>query len=122
MANETERFFVLSKTFDLIKDIVRGATYVALAYWAFRAIDVLSGKQTDASFLVGYFTSQENDFGLPWLIAAIGVAYGFFERRLRLRKTEYLHNHVLELEKRIDVKRQSSNLLPTGETNPRDEL
>lgn len=122
MANEAERFLVISKTFDIIKDIVKAITYVALAYWAFRAIDTLAGKHTDASLLVGYFTSQENDYGLPWIIAIIGVLYGLIERRLRLRKTEYFHKHILELEKRIDPKREGSNLLPTGETNPRDEL
>ena len=88
----------------------------------FRAVETLAGKNTDASFLVGYFTSQENDYGLPWVVAIIAMFYGFIERRLRLRKTEYLHKRVLELEKRIDQKREGSNLLPTGETNPKDEI
>ncbi len=122
MANETERFLIISKTFDVIKDIVRAVTYVAVAYWIFRAVEVLSGKHTDASLLVGYFTSQENDYGLPWAVAGAGILYGLIERQLRLRKTEYFHKHILELEKRIDPKREGSNLLPTGETNPKDEL
>ena len=122
MASDGERFLIISKSFDVVRDLIRALLYVAIAYWIFRAVETLAGKNTDASFLVGYFTSQENDYGLPWVVAIIAMFYGFIERRLRLRKTEYLHKRVLELEKRIDPKREGSNLLSTGETNPKDEI
>lgn len=122
MLNENERFLIISKTFDSLKDLIRAIMYVGIVYWIYRSIETLAGKNTEASFLLGYFTSRENDYGLPWVVAVISLMYGFMERRLRLRKTEYLQKRVLELEKRIDPSRQGSHLLPTGETNPKDEI
>lgn len=114
------KFILLARGFDLAKDIIKAITYLGLGWFAYLAIGELAGKQTDASFLLGYFGESNHNF--PWIVAVIAVCYGLAEQRLRKRKTEYLQGRIRELEQRIDPKRTGSGLLTTGETNPKDKM
>jgi hypothetical protein len=114
-------FYIIAKTFDLAKDILRYGTYVAGLYFAAQIASVWAGKKTEASIVLGYFTSVENDYALPWIVTILSISYGFLQRYLRLRKTQYFQHHITQLEAKIDPKRTSSELLTTGETHPRDE-
>lgn len=116
------RLLVVSKAFDLFRELIKGATWVGLAFCGVQAIALLAGQKTEASLMVGYFTSSGNDFGLPWVVAIVSMVYGYIERRLRLRKTEYFQGRVRELEELIDAKRTSSGLLPNGQTHPEDRV
>lgn len=58
-------------------------------------------------------------------VAAITLAGGagvwaVAERILRRRKTEQLQGRIIDLEKRLDPNRTSSELTPQGTTNPKD--
>ena len=115
------RFLCMARGFDLAGQIVAGIIWLGLAYIGYLAIDSLAGKTTIANILLGYFTSKESDFGLPWILAVVFAIWAILERRLRKRKTESMQSHIRELEQRLDPSRTSSGLLPTGETHPQDE-
>lgn len=113
-------FYLIARSFDLLRDLIKFGAYLGCAYYAYEAIAVLAGRKTDASLLFGFFTSTEHDHGLLWLVVFFAVVYGLAERRLRMRKTEYFQARIRELETRIDPNRSGSGLLPTGETHPED--
>lgn len=121
MADERTKFYIWTRIFDLLRDVVKYGAYVFLGYWAYLSIDALAGKTTLADIALSYFTSKENDHGLPWILVVIFVIWAALERRLRLRKTVALADQIKELQKRIDPQRTSSGLLQTGETNPKDK-
>lgn len=116
------RVVIWLKALDVVRDLIRAATWIGCAYYAVQGVSVLADKNTQASFLVAFLTSKENDYGLPWIIAGFMVLLAFAERRLRYRKTEYFQERIKELERQIDPKRSSSGLAPTGETNMKDKL
>lgn len=116
------RMLKISRGFDLAKDLVKGLTWLGLAYFGVEAISALAGKDTEAVFMLSYLTSSESDYGLPWLVACAGFVYGYMQRRLRLRKTEYFQSRVRDLEMRLDPGRSSSGLLANGETAPEDRM
>ena len=92
-----------------------------MAAFAYLAVKELAGETTVANVVIMYFTSEDNDYGLPWFLAAIFAAWALFEAKLRRSKTRALQGHIQKLETLIDPNRTSSGLLPTGETNPKDE-
>ena len=116
-------FLVWTRIFDLLRHVISALLYGWLAYMAYRAVDALSGKVTkaDIDLVLAFFVSKQNDFGLPWLVAIVAVMWAILERGLRLKKTEALSNQNRILQEKLDPKRTSSGLLPTGETNPRDK-
>lgn len=121
-AADSIRMLKISRWFDLAKDVVKYGTWLGLAYFGVQAIGTLAGKDTEAVFMLSYLTSSESDYGLPWLVAFAGVVFGYVQRRLRLRKTEYFQGRVRELEMRLDPGRSSSGLLANGETAPEDRM
>jgi hypothetical protein len=110
------------KGYELARDVVKGFVYLGCAYFGYLAIVALAGQQTDARFALSYFTSGDNDYGLPWLVALVVIVLAFGERKLRLRKTRYLQGRIRELEQRVDPNRTSSGLLEDGSSNPKDDL
>lgn len=114
------KFIIVIKAFDLAREIVKAGSFIGAAYFAYRAIEALAGRQTDAKLIFSYLTSNENDFGLPWIMTFGAFIYAYAERRLRCRKTEYFQGRITELEKRLDPNRSTSGLLPTGDTHPED--
>ena len=114
-------FMIWTRVFDLLKDLVKYGSYIWLGYWAYLSVEALAGKLTLTDIAISYFTSAENDHGAPWWVALVSLVWALYERRFRLRKTESMSDYIKELEKRLDPKRTSSNLLPTGETNPKDK-
>lgn len=105
---------------DIVKEGLRASWKIVLVIYGYYAIVHLAGKQTEASFFFGYFTSQSNDFGLPWFVGTVACVWGFLERRLRLRKVETMQAHIKKLEIRLDPNRSTSGLTSAGQTNPRD--
>jgi hypothetical protein len=112
-------FIIWTKVFDLLRLLVKYGAYVYIAYWGYRSVEALAGKITLADLALSYFTSKENDHGIPWVIAVLCGIWAIAERRFRLAKTQSMSDYIKDLEKRLDPNRTSSDLLPTGETNPR---
>jgi hypothetical protein len=115
------QIYLLSKVFDLIKELFKYLCYGWVAWVALLAIRSMAGKKTEADFLFSAFFSSGNDYSLPWIIAIFSSLYALAQRKLRLRVTFSLQQKIKELELRIDPLRTSSGLLPTGETNPEDK-
>jgi hypothetical protein len=111
-----------ARGFDLFGDVFRYGFYLGLAYIGFRAVEVLAGKSTSASFIFNALFSDGNDYGLPWVLSVVFLVWGIAQRRERLRKTEYFQNRIQKLEKMLDPDRTSSGLSTTGETHPGDRL
>lgn len=116
------KFYLIAKSFELAREVVKASVWLGGFYYAYRSIVELAGKQTDAKIAIAYIFSSGNDYGLPWVLAICGLVYGYIERRLRERKTAYLQGRIRELEEKIDPNRKGSGLLPTGRTNPDDEI
>lgn len=115
------RFFVWSRSFDIVKVLISAIVTVVLGYFALQAVALLAGKTTEASFFLGHFSSAGERLS-PWAVTAIAVFWAIVERRLRLRKTEYLQGRLAMLERGIDPGRTTSNLLPNGQTRPEDRI
>ncbi|QOJ19983.1 MAG: hypothetical protein HRU77_04295 [Gammaproteobacteria bacterium] len=115
------RFFLTLKIFDLLPVIFNAIVKITLGYFCYLSIDALAGKTTITNVVLSYLKAKESDFGMPWILAFIFFLWAIFERKERRRKTEQLHKHNRKLEMIINPDRSSSGLLPTGETNPKDE-
>lgn len=114
-------FLFIVKFFDLLNLLISATVKISLFYFAYLSIDALAGKTTLANIVLSYLTSNESDYGVPWILSSVFFIWAILERKERRRKTEELHKHNRALESRIDNKRTSSGLLPTGETNPEDD-
>ncbi len=107
-------------TVRAIEAVAKPAMYVLLARYAYFSIEALAGKKTDASFVLNYIFASGGDHWLPWVVSFFAMLYGSAQHVLRKRKTAYFSKRISDLELRIDPSRTSSELLPTGETNPKD--
>ena len=98
-----------------------------LGFWAIvgwvavEAIHALAGRDTLIN-LTAWVTFQTGD--KPWEVVAYGVliAWAVTERVFRHRKTRDLANRIRTLESHLDPQRESSQLSPQGQTNPRDRM
>lgn len=88
-------------------------TILGCAYFIADAAKALAGKQTDANFAL--FVELFANKWVPWTISALlGLGFGYqtiAKNRLAKRLTPY----PKELEQRIDRRRSSSGLGPTGQ-------
>lgn len=116
------KFYVIQNSFDIARRSLRYIFLLILAYICYLGLVELSGKTTLANIMFGYFSSKESDFGAPWILTLSFLGWALLERRERRRKTQMLDKRIKELELRIDPNRTSSELLPTGETNPKDDV
>ena len=110
------------KAMDTFRDVAKYGAYALVAYFAFGAVRALAGKQTTAWFFAQLLYPKSGEVLGPWALTVMSVSWGTLERRLRLRKTEYMQQRIRELEHRLDPNRTSSGLLADGRTNPRDQL
>ena len=106
--------------------------FIALIFFFVeRSIADLAGKQTDANILVAAVADFNfiDDLASSYtkvfcvivsLFGVIGLGYGKIQSSLRKRTVKRLAAQIIELEEQIDPGRSSSNLTPTGDTNPED--
>jgi len=113
---DNARLFLISRGFELLKEIIRAAILISGFYFAYLAIAELAGKQTEALLAFHYFISRDNDYALPWIISFASLLYAGMQRRLRLKKTQEMQGYIQELELKIDPNRTSSGLTTTGQT------
>jgi hypothetical protein len=110
---------------DALAPIPKYVAWVAgiwiAGHYIVQAITALSGHQTDASFVVKILLNLQADRWIAYIVGGGGVVYGWNERRLKRKDIERLSRHTEELEKRLDPKRTSSNLLPDGRTRREDK-
>lgn len=118
------KFLLVYSITNLLSKALGVTLWLGVAYFTYLSIDSLSDTTTlvDANIIFSMFISRENDYGLPWLIAFISIAFGAAQTWLRYRKTEEMQKHIQELESHIDPQRTGSGLTARGETNPKDNL
>ena len=114
---QTLYLLLVERAYKIVELLIRGTVYCVIAYFIYRSIDALAGGKTWVSI-----TLRDVDYGIPWIVAAIAIFYGLFQRKLRLRKVASMQQHIKQLELHLDNNRTSSNLLPDGQTNPEDKL
>lgn len=122
MTPPDSRDAIMMKVLSLVGEGMKYVTWFALAKVGLDAVRALAGLDTKAQFILGWFTSADNDFGMPWVIAIGALILARRERTLRRNKTEQMQSHILSLETRLDPRRSSSGLTPTGDSNPEDAL
>lgn len=96
----------------------------SVAYYAFRTIKELAGKNTFAELT---FNSAINWIANDYMASALGLVFGFSgiyygvrEARLRKDAIERLSVYQERYERELDPKRSSSKLTTRGETRPED--
>ena len=113
-----ERFvYLIDKAYSLLALVIK---FGIPAWAAVRIAEALAGKTTLASVAIDIFKAEPSLAG--YLIAfVVAILWALVERRLRRRKTKYLHRRIKRLEERLDADRSSSMLTESGDTNPRDK-
>jgi hypothetical protein len=81
---------------------------VLIAWMGYKAIAVLSGKQTQANILVSFLGDVRVSQVLSWGLAVGGLSYGSAQARLRKTKEAALGERIKELEQELDPRRSSS--------------
>jgi hypothetical protein len=111
---------------DLLPMLVRWGVFVYAIYTVGDIAKSLSGKTSFAyydiavSFVTDLNMSEWFAYAFGLLFGGGGTIFGYKERKLRKRKTEYLADRNAKLEKIIDPNRSSSNLQTTGDTREGD--
>jgi len=116
------QLLLITRGFDFASHVVTWGAIVWVASMVRDAFIASVGKTTDVSVLVSLFFSKGNDYGIPWAVAIACILWGVAERKLRQKKTEQLQSRVVELERQLDPNRTSSDLLPSGKSNPRHRV
>lgn len=116
------RTLIYIKLIDLSKIFFQSATWVLCFYFGSQSIASLAGNNTTANFAISYFTGADSTYGLPWVVAIVGLLYGFAERKLRQQKTSHFQARITRLESIIDKGRSSSGLTKDGQTHPKDKI
>jgi len=113
------QLMIWAKSFELVRlALILGAVVWCMSYAA-EIVGALAGRRTDAKLLFEAVFIQSGNW-LPWLAGGSGAGYGYAERKLRKKKTEQMQNRIRDLETQLDPDRQSSELTPQGDTNPKD--
>lgn len=107
---------------SIVNNLFKYGALCFFFYMLYKIIYCLSGQTTHADILISIWghikTSTLESVSI--LFGGTGIAYGYFERKLRQRTIKRLHSRIIEYEKMIDPKRSSSNLSSQGDTHPRD--
>lgn len=107
---------------SIVNNFVKWAGLVAIAYFAFHAIETLAGQRTTADIGVNFLADLKLGCALAGGLGLSGVAYGLGQRRLRRDTIARLQDRNRALEARIDPERSGSALTRRGETRPEDRV
>ena len=105
---------------SVVKALLKYGATVACVYLAYLAVAALAGKGTFASLglsILGNVTVKDSIYVV---LTVGGIIYGLGQRQLRRHNIERLTKRPIELEKRFDPKRASSELTRRGTTRPED--
>lgn len=117
----TRWLLVWDKGCDTIKHIFRWGVIAWCAWCVKEAVSSLAGATTLADIQIGVLISFLAKNWVCHVIAGAAMLWAGCERWLRLKKIKHFSPRVTRLERRIDPKRSSSQLTPTGGTRPEDK-
>lgn len=107
-------------TIQLIQTAGSVLKWSVVAYFAYRGISELAGKETEALLSASLDYSTGINIGLIVLTIA-STLYGLWERKFRIRKIKYLTDRNIKLEEAVDPGRSTSGLPSSGNTHPEDK-
>lgn len=120
--SDKKQMFFVDRAVDAYRDTIKYGVWIALFWFTYQCIKTLSGQETIAKFIVDVAADISLSKWVAYIFGAGGAAYGFGERRLRKRKVAQLSERCQDLEKRIDRKRSSSKMPPSGDTREEDKI
>ena len=118
-------FKIIDAITTTVKVVCKYGWPCVCVYFAFRIVEVLAGRTTDASFALKLAVSVFGNDRVMKSICAIvsggSIGYGVGQKRLRQRDIQRLTPRPRQLETVIDRRRTSSGLTTKGTTRPEDE-
>jgi hypothetical protein len=105
---------------SIVNNLIRWGGLVMISYFGFLSAGALAGHHTFADIGIRVLADVRVSEAVAWIFGGSGVAYGMRQRKLRRDTVERLANRNIELEKRLDPNRTSSQLTPRGDTRPED--
>lgn len=122
-AMQEQRSVQVAKVEEFGKTVRTGIVVVGVVgifYCIHLAVADVAGRVTDANIAMQFLGNLQVSMALSWAVGLAGGAYGIQQNRLRRRTVHSLHSQIKGLETKIDPSRSSSDLSPTGDTNPGD--
>jgi hypothetical protein len=98
-----------------------GGVFVFCVYFITGAFQEMAGKTTNISAMIKAVADFDIGKYLAYAVAAVCGIGWTGERRARRRTIKGQNEHIKALESRLDPKRQSSGLLPDGQTKKEDK-
>lgn len=105
---------------SVLNNAIRWGATCFIVWQMSLALQSFSGQATMADIAVKFLGDFKVSHALAAIFGSGGIAYGYKQNRLRKKTIARLESRIDELEKKLDPKRSSSRLTPTGQTNPED--
>lgn len=105
---------------SVVNGAMRWGTLAFVAYMAKESVALLAGQSTTAN--LNFLGRLDVSISIAWAVGLSGVAYGWWQRKLRRDTIERLEKRIAELETIVDPKRTSSRLTQRGDTRPEDRI
>lgn len=120
IVTEQTRTALIERIGKIVCEMISWGGRGTLAYLAYLSVEALAGKETFAQILVDVGLGEKFAMSTLVVTATASLLYARYERHLRKTTVERLHKRIRALEERLDPTRESSELTPRGDTNPRD--
>lgn len=109
-----------------IQAAFKWVTVIVVSYLFFSTVEncvrISAGETTSIAFLLGFIGYGPISLTIGVVISAGSITIAWNERKAKEKKTKYLQDRIIELEKKIDPSRSTSGLTPEGRTNPEDKI
>jgi hypothetical protein len=105
-----------------VRLLIRYGFLAIVAFFAYRAVNILAGQHTFADLGVKIFADVRIGNAIGYAVGGGGIAYGARQRKLRGDTIQKMGKRIKELETAVDPNRSSSGLTERGHTRPEDEL
>lgn len=119
-ASRAERQTLLHARYGLFRTLVRSATVAFVVWMGFMSIREIAGKDTSFKAVVNAVIELSADRWVFLLLSGVSSFGWYRERRLRQKTIAEQAGHIGELERKVDPKRLSSGLGPTGAPRKED--
>jgi hypothetical protein len=114
------KMHVTHNLFGVVREVVRRAPWVWLAYCGYLSVEALAGKTTTFNTnLAAVVRLGANKYFLLMVMVLAGGSY-YVKDRLKKRAIRGLQKHVKQLEEKVDPNRSSSRLTADGTPTPGD--